>query len=165
MIGGGCRGLYSRGLCRARSVAVRIGGEEKESVAAVTCFADGTKLPPIIIFRVESNPKHAGMNASKGQNQHLEQAGLPPGVLFSVNEEAYVNEEEMTGVWKLSVIDYKTQHRPTASSKGGHSWPLDSNAHRPALPPRIKSNSLSRQGCPSQATTQMHLNMIFKREI
>ena len=35
-----------------KTVAVRTGGKEKERVMAVlTCFADGSKLPPIIIFR------------------------------------------------------------------------------------------------------------------
>ena len=40
-----------------KTVAVRTGGKEKERVTAVlTCFADGTKLPPIIIFEGREIP-------------------------------------------------------------------------------------------------------------
>ena len=56
------------------------------------------------------------MNTIKGQIEHAEQAGLPPG---SVNKEAYMYEEKMTGVWNLSVIDYMTQQR-CAGDDGGH---------------------------------------------
>ena len=59
------------------------------------------------------------MNTIKGQIDHPEQAGLPPGVLFSVNEEAYVYEEEMTGVWQESVKDHMRQQR-RAGDEGGH---------------------------------------------
>ena len=100
-------------------MAVRTEGKEKERVTAVlTCFADGTKLPPIIIFRGKRNPKHAGMNTIKDQIEHPEQADLPPGVLFSVNEEAYVYEEEMTGVWQESVMDYMRQQRSVGDEGG-----------------------------------------------
>ena len=111
--------------------------------AVLTCFADGTKLPPIIIFRGKRNPKHAGINTIKGQIDHPEQAGLPPGVLFSVNEEAYVYEEDMTGVWQESVKEYMRQQR-CVGDDGGHNSLLlldDYKVHK-SVKEALQSNGL-----------------------
>ena len=105
-------------------VAVRTGGKEKERVTAeLTCFDDGPKLPPITsYFEGGEVPRNQAWTQS-------EQADLPPGVLISVNEEAYVYEEEMTGEWKQSVIDYLTQQR-CAGEEGKHNTLLLLNDYK-----------------------------------
>ena len=55
---------------------------------------------------------------------HIYPTGTPPHqsthlLLFSVNEEAYVYEEEMTEVWQELVKEYMRQQR-CAGDEGGH---------------------------------------------
>jgi hypothetical protein len=64
----------------ARSISIRTTGHEKTNFTVVlTCMADGTKLPPIIIFKLKKVPK----------------GSFPPGVIIRANQTGWMNENEM----------------------------------------------------------------------
>ena len=56
-----------------------------------------------MIFSGVRNPKRVH---NKGQINNPEEAGFPPGVLFSVNWEAYVYKEEIVRVERVSDITF-----------------------------------------------------------
>ena len=91
----------------------------------------------------------------QGQIDHPEQVGLPPGVLFSVNEEAYVYEEEMTGVWQESVKEYMRQQR-CVGEDGMHNSLLlldDYKVHKSqAVKESLQSNGIYVQAIPGGLT-------------
>src|SRR5688572_11207624 len=64
----------------ARTVSIRTTGHEKTNFTVVlTCMADGTKLPPIVIFKLKKIPK----------------GNFPPGVIVRANPTGWMNENEM----------------------------------------------------------------------
>ena len=64
----------------ARSISIRTTGYKKTNFTVVlTCMADGTKLPPIIIFKLKKVPK----------------GSFPPGVIIRANQTGWMNENEM----------------------------------------------------------------------
>ncbi|CAB4399489.1 unnamed protein product [Rhizophagus irregularis] len=63
-----------------RSVSIRITGHEKANFTVVlTCMADGTKLPPLIIFKLKNVPR----------------GNFPPEVIIRANQKGWMNENEM----------------------------------------------------------------------
>jgi transposase-like protein len=65
----------------ARSVSIRTTGHEKTNFTVVlTCMADGTKLPPLIIFKLKNIPR----------------GNFPPEVIIRANQTGWMNEQEMT---------------------------------------------------------------------
>ncbi|GBB83249.1 hypothetical protein RclHR1_01000005 [Rhizophagus clarus] len=64
----------------ARSVSIRTTGHERSNFTVVlTCMADGTKLPPLIIFKIK--------NILRGN--------FPPEVIIRANKKGWMNENEM----------------------------------------------------------------------
>lgn len=64
----------------ARSVSIRTTGHERTNFTVVlTCMADGTKLPPLIIFKLKNIPR----------------GNFPPGVIIRTNQKGWMNENEM----------------------------------------------------------------------
>ena len=64
----------------ARSISIRTTGHEKTNFTVVlTCMADGTKLPPIVIFKLKNIPR----------------GSFPPGVIVRANPTGWMNESEM----------------------------------------------------------------------
>lgn len=64
----------------ARSISIRTTGHEKANFTVVlTCMADGTKLPPLIIFKIKNIPK----------------GNFPPEVIIRANQTGWMNENEM----------------------------------------------------------------------
>lgn len=67
----------------AKAVTVRTTGHEKSHFTVVlACCADGTKLPPMLIFKRKTMPKES----------------FPPGVVVKTNEKGWM-DEQMMGVW------------------------------------------------------------------
>ncbi|CAB4401718.1 unnamed protein product [Rhizophagus irregularis] len=63
-----------------RSVSIRITGHEKANFTVVlTCMADGTKLPPFIIFKLKNVPRE----------------NFPPEVIIRANQKGWMNKNEM----------------------------------------------------------------------
>ena len=63
-----------------RTVSIRTTGHEKTNFTVVlTCMADGTKLPPLIIFKLKKIPK----------------GNFPPEVIVHANPTGWMNENEM----------------------------------------------------------------------
>src|SRR5271154_625085 len=63
-----------------RTVSIRTTGHEKTNFTVVlTCMADGTKLPPLIIFKLKKIPK----------------GNFPPEVIVRANPTGWMNENEM----------------------------------------------------------------------
>ena len=64
----------------ARSVSIRTTGHERTNFTVVlTCMADGTKLPPLIIFKLKKIPK----------------GNFSPEVIVRANPTGWMNESEM----------------------------------------------------------------------
>src|SRR6266498_448866 len=64
----------------ARSVSIRTIGHEKTNFTVIlTCMADGTKLFPIIIFKLKNIP----------------QGNFPPKVIIRANQTGWIKENEM----------------------------------------------------------------------
>ena len=64
----------------ARSVSIRTTGHEKTNFTVVlTCMADGTKLPPLIIFKFKNIPR----------------GNFPPEVIVRANKTGWMKEDEM----------------------------------------------------------------------
>lgn len=64
----------------ARSVSIRTTGHERANFTVVlTCMADGTKLPPLIIFKIKNIPR----------------GNFPPEVIIRANPKGWMNENEM----------------------------------------------------------------------
>jgi len=64
----------------ARSVSIHTTGHEKTNFTVVlTCMADGTKLPPIIIFKLKNIPR----------------GNFPPEVIIRANQMGWMKENEM----------------------------------------------------------------------
>jgi len=63
-----------------RTVSIRTTGHERTNFTVVlTCMADGTKLPPLIIFKLKKIPK----------------GNFPSGVIVRANPTGWMNENEM----------------------------------------------------------------------
>ena len=63
-----------------RSVSIRITGHEKSNFTVVlTCMADGTKLPPLVIFKLKKIPR----------------GNFPQEVIVRANPTGWMNENEM----------------------------------------------------------------------
>jgi transposase len=63
-----------------RTVSIRTTGHEKTNFTVVlTCMADGTKLPPIVIFKLKNIPR----------------GNFPPEVIVRANPTGWMNENEM----------------------------------------------------------------------
>ena len=63
-----------------RSVSIHITGHERTSFTVVlTCMADGSKLPPLVIFKLKKVPK----------------GNFPPEVIVRANPTGWMNESEM----------------------------------------------------------------------
>ena len=76
--------------CGANTVSIRTCGHEKSCFTVVlTCLADGTKLPPVIIFKLVNVPRQV----------------FPAGVYVRTNPKGWMNEDEMLwwieNVWNL----------------------------------------------------------------
>jgi hypothetical protein len=64
----------------ARSVSIRTIGHERTNFTVVlTCIANGTKLPPVIIFKLKNIPW----------------GNFPPEVIICANKTGWMNESEM----------------------------------------------------------------------
>jgi DDE superfamily endonuclease/Tc5 transposase DNA-binding domain len=64
----------------ARSVSIRTTGHEKTNFTVVlSCMADGTKLPPLIIFKLKNIPR----------------GNFSPEVIIRANKTGWMNESEM----------------------------------------------------------------------
>ena len=64
----------------ARSISIRTTGYEKTNFTVVlSCMADGTKLPPLIIFKLKKIPR----------------GNFPPEVVIHANQTGWMNEQEM----------------------------------------------------------------------
>lgn len=64
----------------ARSVSIRTTGHEKTNFTVVlSCMADGTKLPPLIIFKLKNIPR----------------GNFSPEVIIRANQTGWMNENEM----------------------------------------------------------------------
>ena len=73
----------------AHTVGIRTTGYEKSNFTVVlSCLADGTKLPPMIIFKLVKVPRQI----------------FPPGIVVRTNPEGYMNSNEMLfwieNIWK-----------------------------------------------------------------
>jgi len=63
-----------------KTVSIRTTGHEKTNFTVVlTCMADGTKLSPIVIFKLKNIPR----------------GNFPPGVIVRANPTGWMNENEM----------------------------------------------------------------------
>ena len=63
-----------------RTVSIHTTGHERTNFTVVlTCMADGTKLPPLIIFKLKRIPKE----------------NFPLGVIVCANPTEWMNENEM----------------------------------------------------------------------
>ena len=63
-----------------RTVSIRTTGHERTNFTVVlTCMADGTKLPPLIIFKLKKIPK----------------GNFSSGVIVRANPTGWMNENEM----------------------------------------------------------------------
>ena len=61
----------------AKTVSIRTTGHEKACFTVILgCLADGTKLPPVCIFKLKNVPREV----------------FPPGVIIRVNEKGWCNE-------------------------------------------------------------------------
>ncbi|CAG8462456.1 5311_t:CDS:2, partial [Paraglomus occultum] len=83
--------LYQRNLtideCGARTVNIRTTGHERSHFTVVlACMADGTKLPPVIIFKLENVPR----------------ANFPADVFVRANSNGWMDETEMR--WWIDCI-------------------------------------------------------------
>ena len=66
----------------SRTVSIRTTGHEKSNFTVVlSCMADGTKLPPLIIFKLVNVPRQI----------------FPSGVIIRTNREGYMNLDEI--IW------------------------------------------------------------------
>lgn len=64
----------------ARSISIRTTGHEKTNFTVVlSCMADGTKLPPLVIFKLKKIPR----------------GNFPPEVVVRANQTGWMNEQEM----------------------------------------------------------------------
>jgi transposase-like protein len=76
--------------CGTNTVSIRTSGHEKSNFTVVlTCLANGTKLPPVIIFKLVNVPRQT----------------FPTGVFICANSNGWMNESEMLwwieNVWNL----------------------------------------------------------------
>src|SRR6266540_2441392 len=62
------------------------GHEQSNFTVVLACLADGTKLPPVIIFKLKKIPREE----------------FPEGVVIHANSEEWMNEEEM--IWWIENI-------------------------------------------------------------
>lgn len=70
-----------------KTVAIKTSGHEKTHYTAVlSCCADGTKLPPMLIFKRKTYPKET----------------IPPGIIVQVQEKGWMNEDIMA-IWFAKV--------------------------------------------------------------
>ncbi len=70
-----------------RSVIIRTNGKEKERITVnLCCMADGTKLPPLIIYKGTTTGWIAKELEKATEN------GYPEGVYYRANPKAYMNE-------------------------------------------------------------------------
>lgn len=70
-----------------KTVAIKTSGHEKTHYTAVlSCCADGTKLPPMLIFKRKTYPKET----------------VPPGIIVQVQEKGWMNEDIMA-IWFAKV--------------------------------------------------------------
>ncbi len=66
--------------CGARTVGIRTTGNERKNFTVVLgCMADGTKLPPVCIFKLAK----------------ISHENFPSGVLIRANKKGWMNEHEM----------------------------------------------------------------------
>jgi hypothetical protein len=64
-----------------KSISIRTTGHERTNFTVVlTCMADGTKLPPVIIFKLKNIPR----------------GNFPQKVIIRANQTGWMNENEMT---------------------------------------------------------------------
>ena len=64
----------------ARSISIQTTGHENSNFTVVlSCMADGTKLPPTVIFKLKNIPR----------------GNFPSGVIVRANPSGWMNEEEM----------------------------------------------------------------------
>ena len=102
-------GAYTVDQRGAISVAVRTGKGKERVIAVPTCLLMARSYPRSSHFGGKEIP--CRQEHYQGQIEHPEQAGRPPRKPFSVTAETYMYDEEMTGVWKQSVMDYMRQQR------------------------------------------------------
>ena len=62
------------------------GHEQSNFTVVLACLADGTKLPPVIIFKLKKIPREE----------------FPEGVVIHANSEGWMNEEKM--IWWIENI-------------------------------------------------------------
>lgn len=78
----------------SKTVSILSTGHEKSNFTVVlACLADGTKLPPVIIFKLKKVPREE----------------FPEGVVIRANSEGWMNEEEM--IWWTENIWTKRSRR------------------------------------------------------
>jgi len=74
----------------ARSVSIRTTGHEKANFTVVlTCMADGTKLPPLIIFKLKNVPR----------------GNFPPEVIIRANKIGWMNENDGDALLDRKCLD------------------------------------------------------------
>ena len=97
-----------------KTISILTTGHERSNFTVVlACMADGTKLPPVIIFKLKKVPREE----------------FPDGVIIRANSEGWMNESEMTwwieNIWtkrasrgnnprSLLVLDSFTAHKTDA---------------------------------------------------
>src|SRR5215216_1536089 len=78
----------------SKTVSILSTGHERSNFTVVlACLADGTKLPPVIIFKLKKIPREE----------------FPEGVVIRANSQGWMNEEEM--IWWIENIWSKRSQR------------------------------------------------------
>ncbi|GES84778.1 pogo transposable element with KRAB domain [Rhizophagus clarus] len=91
-----------------KTVSILSTGHERSNFTVVlACMADGTKLPPVIIFKLKNIPREV----------------FPDGVIIRTNPEGWMNESEMT--WSLLVLDSFSAHKTDVVKQRFHEKKTD----------------------------------------
>ena len=85
-----------------KTVSILSTGHERSNFTVVLgCLADGTKLPPVIIFKLVNVPRKK----------------FPDGVIIRANAKGWMNEDEMS--WWIEMSGHKVQVKQAIQ---GLSW-------------------------------------------
>ncbi|CAB1099205.1 unnamed protein product [Ectocarpus sp. CCAP 1310/34] len=88
-----------------KEVGVKTGGKEKMRITSVlTVFADGSKLPPLVIFKGQPTPKGKAPAANSIEREfkdYKDKKGYayPRGVVYAVDPKAWHSQRVLNEVW------------------------------------------------------------------